>query len=72
MYAHLIPPRRGLRHARNAGAQLAQLPYFCESDDVVCLDWVRATVGGIQQLSGGRSLYCLPLATSGSGLSPDL
>jgi GT2 family glycosyltransferase len=51
--------RRGVSHARNAGARVALAPHiaFCDSDDVVCLDWVRAIAAGLQHSDGvGGSL----------------
>jgi GT2 family glycosyltransferase len=46
--------RRGVSHARNAGARVALAPYiaFCDSDDVVSLDWVRAMAEGLEQFDG--------------------
>jgi GT2 family glycosyltransferase len=46
--------RRGVSHARNAGARVALAPLvaFCDSDDVVYPDWVRAMTEGLQQYDG--------------------
>jgi GT2 family glycosyltransferase len=46
--------RRGVSHARNAGARVALSPLvaFCDSDDVVCCDWVHAMAEGLLQYDG--------------------
>lgn len=46
--------KRGVSHARNVGARAALAPNiaFCDSDDVVCADWVRAIAEGLQRSDG--------------------
>jgi GT2 family glycosyltransferase len=46
--------RQGVSHARNVGtrAALSSLVAFCDSDDVVGSDWVRAMADGLDQYSG--------------------
>jgi GT2 family glycosyltransferase len=43
--------RRGVSHARNAGAEAARADalVFCDSDDVVCADWVRRMAAELAQ-----------------------
>lgn len=46
--------KRGVSYARNAGARVAKAPRiaFCDSDDVVCADWVRAMSDGLERYDG--------------------
>jgi GT2 family glycosyltransferase len=46
--------RRGVPHARNVGASGVNTPFilFCDSDDIVCADWVRALADGLQNFDG--------------------
>lgn len=46
--------KRGVSHARNVGARAALAPNiaFCDSDDIVCADWVRVIAEGLQRSEG--------------------